>query len=445
MNKIEYEKLFEFGIDEDRMHYPIDGTNARYCINRKGGVFDTKLSRTLMPIVTHGHVYFKLRVDFESFLFPWFFVYLMAFSPLYVDLKTYKEKIKLRTYDPTITTPDMNNINWLIPEGGVESVKYPGYYGIPNNPHLVVSKTGDFLSTISNKPVLFVNDPTRKDWYYTLSYPIAQKKTSPRTTNLVHRLIAFAFLPVKETRAYLFVNHKNGIKTDFAISNLEWVNHTENAKHAIATGLRGENKPVVMYNVLTKEKKTFVSMGECAKFFGVQTALVVGAIKHYRKNKTLKFKPWIITEEDDPAPRLEKALLGKFAYSQDRRFKVINAEGEITYCFGNRAMLKLVGSSRKRAEKYPDRLKDFEINRCVVTDVEVNEVPVVFLLNKPVRRHGSKPQKKVRVTKLSNNEVIEYDNTDAFATVVCARRKTIQRGACYNAGVWNGYRLEYFN
>lgn len=70
-------------------------------------------------------------------------------------------------------------------------------------------------------------------------------------TYLVHRLIALAFIPLDKNRP--FVNHKDGIPYHNYVWNLEWCTNSENAIHAIKTGLKTEHRGESRSNAIWKD------------------------------------------------------------------------------------------------------------------------------------------------------------------------------------------------
>lgn len=83
----------------------------------------------------------------------------------------------------------------------------------------------------TGKEVIMKNYENKNGYMYIFLY------SNGKCNNLrIHRLVCSAFIDNPENKKE--VNHKNGIKSDNRVENLEWATHSENQKHAYNTGLK---------------------------------------------------------------------------------------------------------------------------------------------------------------------------------------------------------------
>lgn len=127
---------------------------------------------------------------------------------------------------------------------------------------------------------------------------VALSKNGKTKTFLLHRLIALHF--VENPNNYPCVNHKNGIKCDNRIENLEWCTRSYNTKHAYENnvggfrdyanaGLEAMNKEtryvIVRLVAANGEELVFHSTGEAASYLDTTSDEVTRAIRKSQRVK----------------------------------------------------------------------------------------------------------------------------------------------------------------
>lgn len=155
------------------------------------------------------------------------------------------------------------------------------------------------------------------DMYITLKQQIKKGyanvnlyKNGKMSTQRVHRLVARAF--IENPNNYSVVNHKNGIKLDNRVENLEWTTKKENTRHAFENDLGGfKTRALKQLEKINKHEYskielikndviiTFNNTQEVSEFLGLKKQSVADAIINNKKLKhyTLKGYKGIANEE----------------------------------------------------------------------------------------------------------------------------------------------------
>lgn len=125
----------------------------------------------------------------------------------------------------------------------------------------------------------FLNPYTTKKGYLTVK--IKEHKTS----RVIHRLVAEAFIP--NPNNYPQVNHIDGNKTNNRVENLEWCDNQYNTKHAFRIGLfenklNSIRKPIIQYDKKGNFIKQWNSITEAEKTLNIRHISSVCSNDKYR-------------------------------------------------------------------------------------------------------------------------------------------------------------------
>lgn len=122
--------------------------------------------------------------------------------------------------------------------------KIKGYEGLYEINEAGQVKSIRRIQIRSNGSPIIISEKIKKPYLNKSGYvTIALIKNNTTANRYLHRLIAEAFVP--NPKRLNVVNHKNGIKSDNRIANLEWCTSSHNNLHAIHTRLRKPAKACI--------------------------------------------------------------------------------------------------------------------------------------------------------------------------------------------------------
>ena len=164
---------------------------------------------------------------------------------------------------------------------------YEGIYEVSNLGRVKSLPRLKYCGHKNSKPQK-VHERILTSWVDRLGYvKVRLSKNGESKTTLLHRVIADAFIEPVEGKNE--INHKDGVKANNAIENLEWATRGENVKHAFLNKLkhpkRGEenNKSKLNWESVREIRRLHsngLSQKDLSRRFGVTIANVSSIVNH---------------------------------------------------------------------------------------------------------------------------------------------------------------------
>lgn len=327
----------------------------------------------------------------------------------------------------------------------IEHETKKGFYKHPDINGVFISKAGEVYDSWSETFL----EQTNNGGYKSISKLRGIK---------VHNLVCQTFLlkPPELASLRLIPNHKNGIKTDNRVENLEWVTFSGNAKHAYETGLRKDNTPILIKDLRTGEIVRYYSLQEAARSHQVNGANIFWYLKPGKIGNVFK-KYFIIIREGMSWPDKDHRHIDPKGTGIPRDILVYEKKINTFFLFSNEldarnhTGFKRGYLSEKLRKEISKGLNSLETeNYCIwYLDMYPKELPLETINCKTFRRsiyRKRPPRKPIPISVLDTETGKEetHLSSEIFARSIGVSKNTFQKHIFQNKGMWKKrFRVRY--
>lgn len=259
----------------------------------------------------------------------------------------------------------------------------------------------------------------------------------------LHRIVATVFLDKCGDE----VNHRDGVKSNPSVVNLEWCYRMENVNHAFDTGLRTDNIIVDVRNLETGDIVQFRSMTKAAEYIGVNRHLVSSSIarglnRQYTLNDVFEVKvpedDWILTKNSigkNSGPGNKGLVIRKVGKEPYFLFSSVPAAAEYVGIKPHLIYSHLNGGSVD--------LTKFGYEAWYMVDIDVAITDMIDLRKpRPQSQMPKRVPSMVRVTDTTTNIKTIWNSLQEFSNAIGVKRNTVAK-AVSQTGKYKQFEVQY--